>query len=99
MQDWSKYIEQNYNEDALPRLLAEGYQLEKDDWGAYGHRNAVLKKDDITIEVVCCCDIEEYERMDKAEDVFGLDDFDWWVLDIFENGESYNEFSDSEWLG
>ena len=96
MQDWSKYIEQNYKEDALPGLLAEGYLVVEDALGVYGYRNAVLKKDDITIEVVCGCDIEEFERMDKAEEEYSMDDLDWWVVDIFENGESYIEFYDSE---
>ena len=94
MQDWSKFIEQNYKGDVLPGLLEEGCQVVEDDLGVYGYRNAVLKKGDITIEVVCCCDMEEFESMYNAEEEHGIDELDWWVLDIFENGESYNEFSE-----
>ena len=96
MLDWSKYIEQNYKEDALPGLLAEGYQVVEDELGIYDYRNILLKKDDITIELLCDCDREEFERMEKEEEEHSLDDLDWWVVDVFENGESYNEFYDSE---
>ena len=99
MQDWSKFIEQNYKEDVLPGLLAEGYRVVEDELGICDYRNILLRKGDISIELLCDCDREEFERLDKAEEEHSMDDLDWWVIDVFENGESYNEFSESECFG
>ena len=90
MQDWSKYIEMPYKE-VLAELIAEGYQV-VDDCLFAGYRNTELQKDDINIQLVCDPeDMEDFEEKERSEEVFSLDDSEWVVEDVFENGESYIE--------
>ena len=90
MQDWSKYIERPYRE-VLAELKAEGYQV-VDDCLIAGYRNTELQKDDINIQLVCDPDdMEDLEEKERSEEVFSLDDSEWVVEDVFENGESYFE--------
>lgn len=90
MQDWSKYIERPYKE-VLPELEAEGYQVVDDCFFA-GYRNAELQKDDINLQLVCDPeDMDDFEEKERSEEVFSLDDSEWIVEDVFENGESYIE--------
>lgn len=90
MQDWSKYIEMPYKE-VLAELIAEGYQV-VDDCLFAGYRNTELQKDDINIQLVCDPeDMEDFEEKERSEEVFSLDDSEWIVEDVFENGESYIE--------
>lgn len=90
MQDWSKYIERPYRE-VLAELKAEGYQV-VDDCLIAGYRNTELQKDDINIQLVCDPeDMEDFEEKERSEEVFSLDDSEWIVEDVFENGESYIE--------
>ena len=90
MQDWSKYIERPYRE-VLAELKAEGYQV-VDDCLIAGYRNTELQKDDINIQLVCDPDdMEDFEEKERSEEVFSLDDSEWIVEDVFENGKSYIE--------
>jgi hypothetical protein len=90
MQDWSKYIERPYKE-VLAELIAEGYQV-VDDCLFAGYRNTELQKDDINIQLVCDPeDMDDFEEKERSEEVFSLDDSEWIVEDVFENGESYIE--------
>ena len=90
MQDWSKYIEMSYKE-VLAELIAEGYQV-VDDCLFAGYRNTELQKDDINIQLVCDPeDMDDFEEKERSEEVFSLDDSEWIVEDVFENGESYIE--------
>jgi len=90
MQDWSKYIERPYRE-VLADLIAEGYQV-VDDCLIAGYRNTELQKDDIKIQLVCAPeDMDDFEEKERSEEVFSLDDSEWIVEDVFENGESYIE--------
>lgn len=90
MQDWSKYIERPYKE-VLAELKAEGYQV-VDDCLFAGYRNTELQKDDIYIQLVCDPeDMDDFEEKERSEEVFSLDDSEWVVEDVFENGESYIE--------
>ena len=90
MQDWSKYIEMPYKE-VLAELIAEGYQV-VDDCLFAGYRNTELQKDDINIQLVCDPeDMDDFEEKERSEEVFSLDDSEWVVEDVFENGESYIE--------
>ena len=90
MQDWSKYIEMPYKE-VLAELKAEGYQV-VDDCLIAGYRNTELQKDDINIQLVCDPeDMDDFEEKERSEEVFSLDDSEWIVEDVFENGESYIE--------
>ena len=90
MQDWSKYIERPYRE-VLADLIAEGYQV-VDDCLFAGYRNTELQKDDINIQLVCAPeDMDDFEEKERSEEVFSLDDSEWIVEDVFENGESYIE--------
>ena len=90
MQDWSKYIERPYKE-VLAELIAEGYQV-VDDCLFAGYRNTELQKDDINIQLVCAPeDMDDFEEKERSEEVFSLDDSEWVVEDVFENGESYIE--------
>lgn len=90
MQDWSKYIERPYKE-VLAELKAEGYQV-VDDCLIAGYRNTELQKDDINIQLLCDpVDLDDFEEKERSEEVFSLDDSEWVVEDVFENGESYIE--------
>ncbi len=90
MQDWSKYIERPYRE-VLADLIADGYQV-VDDCLFAGYRNTELQKDDINIQLVCDPeDMDDFEEKERSEEVFSLDDSEWIVEDVFENGESYIE--------
>lgn len=86
MQDWSKYIERPIVE-VLPELEAEGYRVTSDEWVIFGQRNIDIEKGDVVAEIVCVpYDYEEYQEGNIAPE-----DADWWVDDVFENGESYQE--------
>ena len=88
MQDWSKYIERPYKE-VLVELKAEGYQVVDDGLFA-GYRNTELQKDDIKIQLACVpVDMDDFEEKERSEEVFSLDDSEWVVEDVFENGESF----------
>ena len=90
MQDWSKYIERPYKE-VLAELKAEGYQV-VDDCLFAGYRNTELQKDDINLQLLCDhFDMDDFEEKERSEEVFSLDDSEWVVEDVFENGESYIE--------
>ena len=87
MQDWSKYIERPYRE-VLAELKAEGYQV-VDDCLFAGYRNTELQKDDIKIQLACApVDMDDFEEKEKSEEVFSLDAVEWYVEDVYENGES-----------
>ena len=86
MQDWSKYIERPIVE-VLPELEAEGYRVTSDECAIFGFRNIDIEKGDVVAEIVCVpYDYEEYQEGNIAPE-----DADWWVDDVFENGESYQE--------
>ena len=94
MQDWSKYIEMPYKE-VLAELKAEGYQV-VDDCLIAGYRNTELQKDDINIQLVCDPeDMDDFEEKERSEEVFSLDDSEWIVEDVFENGESCFDISEN----
>ena len=85
MQDWSKYIEQNYKEDVLPGLLAEGYQVLEDDLIAC-YRNVDLQKGDARIRLVCVpFDLDDFdERLNDEERSYELDDVKWYTYEIYD---------------
>jgi hypothetical protein len=85
MQDWSKYIEQNYKEDVLPGLLAEGYQVLEDDLIAC-YRNVDLQKGDARIRLVCVpFDLDDFdERLNDEERSYELDDVEWYTFEIYD---------------
>ena len=86
MQDWSKYIERPIVE-VLPEMEAEGYRVTSDECAIFGFRNIDIEKGDVAAEIVCIpYDYEEYEKGDVT-----TEEADWWVEDVFENGESYQE--------
>lgn len=86
MQDWSKYIERPIVE-VLPELEAEGYRVTSDECAIFGFRNIDIEKGSVVAEIVCVpYDYEEYQEGNIAPE-----DADWWVDDVFENGESYQE--------
>ena len=86
MQDWSKYIERPIVE-VLPEMEAEGYRVTSDECAIFGFRNIDIEKGDVAAEIVCIpYDYEEYEKGDVT-----TEEADWWVDDVFENGESYQE--------
>ena len=63
-----------------------------DDCLIAGYRNTELQKDDINIQLVCDPeDMDDFEEKERSEEVFSLDDSEWIVEDVFENGESYIE--------
>ena len=73
--------------EVLPKLEAEGYRVTSDECVIFGQRNIDIEKGDVAAEIVCVpYDFEEYQEGNiKPEDA------DWWVDDVFENGESYQE--------
>ena len=80
MQDWSKYIERPIV-DVLPERMTS------DECVIFGQRNIDIEKGDVAAEIVCVpYDFEEYQEGNIAPE-----DADWWVDDVFENGESYQE--------
>jgi hypothetical protein len=85
MQDWSKYIEQNYKEDVLPGLLAEGYQVLEDDLIAC-YRNVDLQKGDARIRLVCVpFDLDDFdEKLNDEERSYELDDVEWYTFEIYD---------------
>ena len=86
MQDWSKYIERPIVE-VLPELEAEGYRVTSDECAIFGFRNIDIEKGSVVAEIVCVpYDYEEYQEGNIAPE-----DADWWVDDVFQNGESYQE--------
>lgn len=94
MKDWSKYIDQKATE-VLAKLSALGYKVQSDELGICSYRNILLQKDNESAELVCVPnDLSEYEAGRIAPD-----EVEWWVTDIFEDGESFNEFYDSHFVG
>lgn len=94
MKDWSKYIDQKATE-VLAKLSVLGYKVQSDELGICSYRNILLQKDNEPAELVCIPnDLDEYEAGRIAPD-----EVEWWVTDIFEDGESFNEFYDSDVVG
>lgn len=94
MKDWSKYIDQKATE-VLAKLSVLGYKVQSDELGICSYRNILLQKDNESAELVCVPnDLSEYEAGRIAPD-----EVEWWVTDIFEDGESFNEFYDSHFVG
>ena len=83
MHNWSKYIERPIDE-VLPELEAEGFRVTSDECAIYGFRNIDIEKGEVVAEIVCVpYDYDEYQNAPENAD--------WWVDDVFENGESYQE--------
>lgn len=94
MKDWSEYIDQKATE-VLAKLSVLGYKVQSDELGICSYRNILLQKGNESAELVCIPnDLDEYEAgrilPEEAE---------WWVTDIFEDGESFNEYYDSHFVG
>ena len=94
MKDWSEYIDQKATE-VLAKLSVLGYKVQSDELGIFSYRNILLQKGNESAELVCVPnDLDEYEAgrilPEEAE---------WWVTDIFEDGESFNEYYDSHFVG
>ena len=89
MNDWSNYIEREVTE-VLTELSALGYQVESDEPGISTFRNIHLKKGDETIELVC----SQMEPDEKEQEGIAPENEDWWIEDIYENGESFAEYQD-----
>ena len=86
MQDWSQYIGRPYQE-VLEELKAEGYQVVDDGFFA-GYRNTEMQKDDIKIQLACApVDMDDFDEKAKSEEEFSLDAVEWYVEDVYENGE------------
>ena len=94
MKDWSKYIDQKATE-VLAKLSVLGYKVQSDELGICFYRNILLQKDNESAELVCVPnDLDEYEAGRIAPE-----EAEWWVTDIFEDGESFNEYYDSHFVG
>ena len=94
MKDWREYIDQKATE-VLAKLSVLGYKVQSDERGICSYRNILLQKGNESAELVCVPnDLDEYEAgrilPEEAE---------WWVTDIFEDGESFNEYYDSHFVG
>lgn len=94
MKDWREYIDQKATE-VLAKLSVLGYKVQSDELGIFSYRNILLQKGNESAELVCVPnDLDEYEAgrilPEEAE---------WWVTDIFEDGESFNEYYDSHFVG
>jgi len=94
MKDWREYIDQKAME-VLAKLSVLGYKVQSDELGICSYRNILLQKGKESAELVCVPnDLDEYEAgrilPEEAE---------WWVTDIFEDGESFNEYYDSHFVG
>ena len=82
MKDWSEYIDQKATE-VLAKLSVLGYKVQSDELGICSYRNILLQKDNESAELVCVPnDLSEYEAGRIAPD-----EVEWWVTDIFEDGE------------
>ena len=90
MKDWSNYIEREVAE-VLTELSDLGYQVESDEPGISTFRNIKLRKGDETIELVC----SQMEPDVNEQENIALEDEDWWIEDIYENGESFAEYADN----
>lgn len=88
MKDWSNYIEREVTE-VLTELSALGYQVESDEPEISTFRNIKLKKGDETIELVCS------QMEDGEQEGIAPEDAEWWIEDIYENGESFAEYADN----
>ena len=94
MKDWSKYIDQKATE-VLAKLSVLGYKVQSDELSISSYRNILLQKDNESAELVCVPnDLDEYEAGRIAPE-----EAEWWVTDIFEDGESFNEYYDSHFVG
>ncbi len=94
MKDWSEYIDQKATE-VLAKLSVLGYKVQSDELGICSYRNILLQKGYESAELVCVPnDLDEYEAGRVAPD-----EVEWWVTDIFEDGESFNEYYDSHFVG
>ncbi len=90
MKDWSNYIEREVAE-VLTELSGLGYQVESDEPGISTFRNIKLRKGDETIELVCS---QMEPDINKQENI-APEDEEWWIEDIYENGESFAEYADN----
>ena len=90
MKDWSNYIEREVAE-VLTELSDLGYQVESDEPGISTFRNIKLRKGDETIELVC----SQMEPDVSEQEGIATEDEDWWIEDIYENGESFAEYADN----
>lgn len=83
---WSKCVERPYKE-VLEELRAEGYQVVSDGLIAC-YRNVDLQKGDFKIRLVCApFDLDDFDEKAKSEEEFSLDAVEWYVEDVYENGE------------
>ncbi len=69
----------------LTELSAQGYQVESDEPGISTFRNVKLKNGEETIELVC----SQMEPDKNGQEDITPEDEEWWVEDIYENGESF----------
>lgn len=90
MKDWSNFIEREVAE-VLIELSDLGYQVESDEPGISTFRNIKLRKGDETIELVC----SQMEPDVSEQEGITTEDEDWWIEDIYENGESFAEYADN----
>lgn len=90
MKDWSNFIEREVAE-VLIELSDLGYQVESDEPGISTFRNIKLRKGDETIELVC----SQMEPDVSEQENIAPEDEDWWIEDIYENGESFAEYADN----
>lgn len=80
------HIERPYSEVVM-ELKAEGYQVVDDGLFA-GYRNTEIQKDDIKIQLACApVDMDDFDEKAKSEEEFSLDAVEWYVEDVYENGE------------
>ncbi len=86
MNNWSTYIEREVK-DVLAELIAQGYCVESDELGIYSYRNIILRKEEMTIELICVpLELEEFEGGKLT-----TEEVHWFVDDIFEADKSYRE--------
>ncbi len=86
MKDWSNYIEREIVE-VLPDLETLGFHVTSDEKGIGCYRNIKMQKGEEFIELVCLpLELEEYDSGSMT-----TDEVHWFVDDIFEDDESYQE--------
>ena len=90
MKDWSNYIEREVAE-VLTELSDLGYQVKSDEPGISTFRNIKLRKGDETIELVC----GQMEPDENEQESIAAEDAEWWIEDIYENGESFAEYANN----
>jgi len=90
MKDWSNIIEREVAE-VLTELSDLGYLIESDEPGISTFRNIKLRNGDEIIELVC----SQMEPDVNEQEGIASEDEDWWIEDIYENGESFAEYADN----